>query len=266
MNYPLKTYYKHIKKNLQIVLGSERIPTRKYPKWSENLYITFKKLTAVVPEINFIYQNLGLDESNIMQSANALQQGLTQAQKYKLARYISQYLVIKQRVYIVSHLKKADYEGLDLDRIKSIFDSTNLFEVRADLDAFLFMAQIAQENNPMMLEMADPARGSAGVYALADHLINLFQQELRQKRFSTFVNEPLASGELPEEIMNSTKLVLVPDYFTNNESGFKLPRILKQLRTENDVTYETRIKNYLLNMDDKKFTKVADLIDPDDAA
>ena len=55
VNYPLKTYYKHIKKNLQIVLGSERIPTRKYPKWSENLYSTFKRLTAAVPEILFVY-------------------------------------------------------------------------------------------------------------------------------------------------------------------------------------------------------------------
>ena len=44
-NYPLKTYYKHVKKNLQIVIGSERIPAKKYPKWSENLYSTFKKLT-----------------------------------------------------------------------------------------------------------------------------------------------------------------------------------------------------------------------------
>ena len=61
-NYPLKTYYKHIKKNLQIVIGSERIPTRKYPKWSENLYATFKRLTAAVPEMLFVYQNLGLDE------------------------------------------------------------------------------------------------------------------------------------------------------------------------------------------------------------
>lgn len=44
VNYPLKTYYKNIKKNLQIVLGSERIPSRQYPKWSENLYVTFKKV------------------------------------------------------------------------------------------------------------------------------------------------------------------------------------------------------------------------------
>lgn len=46
--------------------------------------------------------------------------------------------------------------------------------MRADLDAFLFMAQIAQENNPRMLEMADPELGTAGVNALGDHLINLW--------------------------------------------------------------------------------------------
>ena len=64
--YPLKTYYKHLKKNILIVLNSERISSRKYPKWSENLYETFKKLSAAVPEIMFAYQMLGLDENNIM--------------------------------------------------------------------------------------------------------------------------------------------------------------------------------------------------------
>lgn len=75
--------------------------------------------------------------------------------------------------------------------------------------------------------------------------------ELRQKRFQTFIEEPLAQGELPEENMNSNKLLLVPDYFANNGSGFKLPRIMKRLKSESDVIYETRIHNYLLNMDDK---------------
>ena len=116
-----------------------------------------------------------------------------------------------------------------------------------------------------MLEMADPSRGSAGVHALADHLINLWQSELRQKRFQTFVTEKIASGELPEEIMNSTKLILPPLYFTRNDTGFKLPRMIKRLKKESDLTYEIRVKNYLLNMDDTQFTKVANLIDPEDA-
>ena len=65
--------------------------------------------------------------------------------------------------------------------------------------------------------------------------------------------------------MNSTKLILVPTYFTRNDAGFKLPRMCKQLKSESDIIYETRIKNYLLNMDDTQFTRVANLIDPDDA-
>ena len=87
--------------------------------------------------------SLNIDESQIMQSAHALQEGLTQAQKYKLARYISQKMVIMQRVYICEHIKQSDFENLDLDRIKSIFDSSNLYEVRADLDSFEILAQIA---------------------------------------------------------------------------------------------------------------------------
>ena len=114
-----------------------------------------------------------------MQSAHALQEGLTQAQKYKLARYISQKMVIMQRVYICEHIKQSDFENLDLDRIKSIFDSSNLYEVRADLDSFEILAQIAQENNPAMLEMADPEKGTAGVIELGDHLIDLWMSELR---------------------------------------------------------------------------------------
>ena len=45
---------------------------------------------------------------------------------------------------------------------------------------------------------------------------------------------------------------------------FKLPKIMKRARTETDVGYEIRIKNYLLNMDDSNFMKVSHLIDPED--
>ena len=64
------------------------------------------------------------------------------------------------------------------------------------------------------------------------------------------MDEPIAAGELPQEVMNSTKLILVPSYFVKGDSNFKLPRMCKQLKNEGDVAYETRIKNYLLNMDD----------------
>lgn len=43
-NYPLKTYYKALKKNLLILLDSERIDSRTYPTWSENLFETFHNL------------------------------------------------------------------------------------------------------------------------------------------------------------------------------------------------------------------------------
>jgi len=77
-NYPCWTYYKTLKKNLLIILNSERIATRKYPKWSEDLFSTFSKLTNCVPEINYLYQELGLNQENIMLSAGALQSGLNQ--------------------------------------------------------------------------------------------------------------------------------------------------------------------------------------------
>ena len=117
-----------------------------------------------------------------------------------------------------------------------------------------------------MLEMADPERGTAGVKALSDHLINLWRNELRQKRVAEFIEEPLMSGELPEEVVNSMKLILVPQYFTRNDSGYMLPKMMKRLRSETDVIYEVRITNYLLNMDDKQFMKVAELIDPEEGA
>ena len=82
---------------------------------------------------------------------------------------------------------------------------------------------------------------------------------------TTFIEEPLEPDELPEERVNDTKLILIPQYFARNESGYKLPKILKRARTEKDVSYETRVKNYLLNMDDTNFMRLADLIDPDDA-
>ena len=56
----------------------------------------------------------------------------------------------------------------------------------------------------------------------------------------------------------------MPEYFVRNEYGFKLPKILKRSRTEADVGYELRVKNYLLNMDDNTFMRVSELIDPED--
>ena len=147
-------------------------------------------------------------------------------------------------------MKIDDFEGLDLDHIKGIFDSSNIYEVRAALDCFLLLAQIAQEDNPSMLMMADPEKGSAGTQELGNHLMDLFISELRHRRTQTFIDEPLTDGEMPEEIMNMTKLVLSPEYFVTNEEGFKLPKLLKRHKNEKDVGYEMRVKNYLLNMSD----------------
>ena len=128
---------------------------------------------------------MGLNEENISESARALQQGLSQAQKYKLARYITQKEVILQRDFICSHLKKdgIGFESMNLDKIKSIFDSSNIFEVRADLDGFQILAQIAKSDNLRMLEIADPEQGSRGVYELGEELVSLWHAEIRQKRF-----------------------------------------------------------------------------------
>jgi len=69
---------------------------------------------------------------------------------------------------------------------------------------------------------------------------------------------------MPEESRNDNKLILVPEYFTS-QSGIKLPKMLKRLNSESDVIYETRVHNYLLNMDDNQFTRVAELVDPEDS-
>ena len=62
VNYPLYTYYKNLKTNFKIILGSDKIPDKEYPKWSENVSETFTELTKAVPEMMLVYQDLGLDE------------------------------------------------------------------------------------------------------------------------------------------------------------------------------------------------------------
>jgi len=81
-----------------------------------------------------------------------------------------------------------------------------------------------------MLEMADPEYGSRGVRNLADFLITAFQQELRMQRFSKFNNEPIQPGEMPAEIFNSSKLIMIPEYFQVNDNGYKMPKLWKRLR------------------------------------
>ena len=53
---------------------------------------------------------------------------------------------------------------------------------------------------------------------------------------------------MPEAIQNSTMLILVPSYFENNETGYKLPKIFKRHSTETELIYKTRVKNQLLRI------------------
>jgi len=110
----------------------------------------------------------------------------------------------------------------------------------------------------------DDNNGLNGVKELGDHLIELWGQEIRHKRMSEFINEPLAEFEVPEEILASFKLVLVGPYFESNDLGFRFPKLLKQFKAEEDVQYESRVKNYLLCMSEEQFSLAANLVDPDD--
>jgi len=98
--------------------------------------------------------------------------------------------------------------------------------------------------------MADPLKGSKGVYELAEHLITEIKQEMKSRRLNQFILDPLQPDELPDEVSNTHQLILIPEYFQKNENGFRMPRIMKRVKTESDLAYETRIKNYMLNMDD----------------
>jgi len=61
-----------------------------------------------------------------------------------------------------------------------------------------------------------------------------------------------------------TKLVLISQYFESVTSDYKVPKLLKRHRTETDLIYELRVKNYLVRMNDTNFEKLGELIDPDD--
>ena len=69
---------------------------------------------------------------------------------------------------------------------------------------------------------------------------------------------------MPEPVANSTKLILVPSYFVNNETGYKLPKIFKRHTSETELIYKVRVKNMLLRINNENFLKVAELIDPED--
>ena len=69
-NWPLKCYYKTLKRSIQVTLGSEKVPSKLVPKWRKEVYTTFRKLTSIVAEMNYVYQSLGLSESNIKGSVS----------------------------------------------------------------------------------------------------------------------------------------------------------------------------------------------------
>ena len=86
--------------------------------------------------------------------------------------------------------------------------------------------------------MAHPDKGVNGVKELGDHLIQLFQNELKYKRVQAFILDPLAEGEEPQEMAAAFKLILPNSYFAANDFGFKFPKLLKQLKAEDDAYYD----------------------------
>ena len=85
-----------------------------------------------------------------------------------------------------------------------------------------------------------------GHLTLGVHLVELFESELPEKRVHQFAGAPLASGELPTEVPFEYKLTLVPQYFQPaNKEAFKFPKLMRQLKAEDDQAYEARVKNYL---------------------
>ena len=58
-------------------------------------------------------------------------------QKDYLARYIARTLTIRQRNFIPNVFKRDDFGDIDFDRAKQILDTTNIYDIRGDLDAFL---------------------------------------------------------------------------------------------------------------------------------
>ena len=61
------------------------------------------------------------------------------------------------------------------------------------------------------------------------------------------------------------KLCLVPRYFESESKGaFKFPKLMKQLKSEDDQAYEARVKNYLHCQSEGQFEKIAELIDTKD--
>ena len=71
--WPLERYYKSVKRSIQVILASDRIQNKELPPWySDGCFMTYRKLTQIIPEILFVYQNLGLNENNIGQSVTDL--------------------------------------------------------------------------------------------------------------------------------------------------------------------------------------------------
>jgi len=143
-NWPLECYYKSVKSTIQVILASDKIKNKELPPWySEGCFTTFRKLTKIIPEMLFVYQNLGLSEDNIKETVNHMRQGMSSDQKNQLARYIARTLTIRQRNFLPNIFKKDDYGDIDLDRAKQILSSTNIYDIRGDLDAFLIFGQMA---------------------------------------------------------------------------------------------------------------------------
>ena len=85
-------------------------------------------------------------------------------------------MTIKQRIAISSLLSKTDFADCNLDQIKRILGSTNLFKLRAELDVLLILGHIAEQANQTILK--GMVGQQEGHITLGVHLIELFETEL----------------------------------------------------------------------------------------
>ena len=169
-----------------------------------------------------------------------------------------------------SKLKKAESSEEEEDEQEEEKDEETEEGKEAPVDA---LSEDSQEevkvppefkNEKLVPELGKTVLTGQSPEELGEHLISLFEGELRAKRIAAFNALPIEEGELPQEIPPEYKLVLVQSYFEGTGDKIRFPKLLKQLKTEDDMAYEARVKNYLLCLDDLNFTKTFNLIDTQD--
>jgi len=260
-NEALLEYFHYLQEGLVSLFIRAKISDGKYKIDGETPVVVALGIAGdVIPEVGNIFKGIGAyiewkNEKEIQSKLNKISQLVRDDQKNQVSEYIASKLVVKRRTYL-GNLKPSDIDAAvtNTEKLKLLFDDSNIYKLRAQIDLKIIEALILSEQ----------VKDIQDIYVLpnfaeifADKIVRAFMGNVKLKE----MDAPLDEREEPTIQMIEKKFMLVEEYFTHDR--YALPLMIKKISGESEYDHQERVRRFLMACDDQRFTDIAFLINPE---